>query len=77
MVVDCFIENQEKLIGKTLEFQTLNFLNSKEKNKLDKDKPTFVNFWFMSCSPCIEEMPALNELKEKYKDRTCCAFSIN
>lgn len=60
---------EEKLIGKTLEFQTLNFLNSKEKNKLDKDKPTFVNFWFTSCPPCIEEMPALNELKEKYKDR--------
>lgn len=60
---------EEKLIGKTLEFQTLNFLNTKEKNEVDKDKPTFVNFWFTSCPPCIEEMPAMNELKEKYKDK--------
>ena len=60
---------EEKLIGKTLEFESLNFLNSKEKKTLDKSKPTFVNFWFTSCPPCIEEMPALNELKEKYKDK--------
>lgn len=60
---------EEKLIGKTLEFESLNFLNPKEKNNLDKKKPTFVNFWFTSCPPCIEELPALNELKEKYKDK--------
>jgi thiol-disulfide isomerase/thioredoxin len=60
---------EEKLIGKTLKFENLHFLNPKEKNNLDKNKPTFVNFWFTSCPPCIEEMPALNELKEKYKDK--------
>ncbi|MCR9253874.1 MAG: TlpA family protein disulfide reductase [bacterium] len=27
------------------------------------------NFWFTSCRPCIEELPQLNELVEKYGDR--------
>lgn len=60
---------EEGLIGKNLEYESLNFLIPDEKNEIDKNKPTFVNFWFTNCPPCIEELPALNELKEKYKDR--------
>jgi thiol-disulfide isomerase/thioredoxin len=37
-------------------------------NKSLKGKPTLINFWFTSCLPCIQEMPILNQLKEKYKD---------
>jgi thiol-disulfide isomerase/thioredoxin len=33
-----------------------------------KGKPTLINFWFTSCAPCIDEMPILNRLKEKYGD---------
>ena len=28
----------------------------------------FLNLWFRQCKPCVLEMPALNELKEKYED---------
>lgn len=59
----------EKLIGQTLDFEALNFLKPEEKNKINKNNPTFINFWFTNCPPCIEELPALNELKEKYKDK--------
>lgn len=31
-------------------------------------KPTMINFWFTRCAPCIEEMPVLNKIKEKYKN---------
>jgi thiol-disulfide isomerase/thioredoxin len=34
-----------------------------------KGKPTLINFWFANCMPCIEEMPVLNKIKEKFKDR--------
>ncbi|MCZ8021293.1 MAG: TlpA disulfide reductase family protein, partial [Cytophagales bacterium] len=33
-----------------------------------KGKPTLINFWFTSCAPCIDEMPILNRLKDKYGD---------
>ncbi len=32
-------------------------------------KPTLINFWFVTCSGCIKEMPALNQMKEKYKNQ--------
>ncbi len=31
-------------------------------------KPTMINFWFTRCAPCIDEMPVLNKIKEKYRD---------
>lgn len=47
----------------------LNTLSDKNFNseKL-KGKPTMINFWFTRCAPCIDEMPVLNKIKEKYKD---------
>ncbi|MFD1631184.1 TlpA family protein disulfide reductase [Pseudopedobacter beijingensis] len=32
------------------------------------------NFWFIACPPCRQEMPHLNELVEKYKDRDDVLF---
>ncbi len=32
-------------------------------------KPTLLNFWFTTCIPCIGEMPVLNKIMEKYKDK--------
>ncbi len=34
-----------------------------------KGKPTLINIWFTSCSPCIKEMPVLNTMKENYGDK--------
>ena len=33
------------------------------------------NFWFTSCPPCIQELPELNELYEKYKDNPDIVFA--
>ena len=38
-------------------------LNSKQLN----GKPTLINFWFTKCPPCIDEMPVLNKIAERYK----------
>lgn len=47
-------------------------LNTLTDGKFDseqlKGKPTMINFWFTKCVPCIEEMPVLNKIREKYKD---------
>lgn len=60
----------EKIIGKRLPFENLRQING---DKLDlaslKGKPTLVNLWFINCPPCIEEIPHLNRIKKKYRDR--------
>ncbi|MEO9871703.1 TlpA family protein disulfide reductase [Ekhidna sp.] len=33
-----------------------------------KGKMVHINFWSVTCKPCIEEFPELNELKNKYGD---------
>ena len=38
---------------------------------------TLVNFWFNECSPCIEELPTLNELNETLKEKGGTLIGIN
>lgn len=40
-----------------------------EKNiELNYDKITILDFWYTSCMPCIETIPHLNSLQEKYRN---------
>ena len=39
-----------------------------------KGKVVVINFWFMSCAPCIEEMPELNKLVEEYENNNDVLF---
>lgn len=51
------------------EFITKSFKTIKGNNfdKLSlKNNPSVINLWFTTCAPCIEEMPFLNQLKEKF-----------
>lgn len=59
----------EKNLNQRIIISSLTFLNNGDNQKFDDSKPTFINFWFTNCPPCIEEIPALNELKELYKDK--------
>lgn len=62
-------KNDQPLTGKQLpdfNFKDING-NTVSLGEL-KGKPLVINFWFSACEPCIQEMPALNQLKEKYKD---------
>jgi thiol-disulfide isomerase/thioredoxin len=34
-----------------------------------QDKPMLINLWFVSCTGCVQEIPELNMLKEKYGDK--------
>lgn len=49
------------------------FLEKYDKGRITNDslkgKPTIIDLWFTTCSPCIQEIPTLNEFKEKYGDK--------
>jgi cytochrome c biogenesis protein CcmG, thiol:disulfide interchange protein DsbE len=33
-----------------------------------KGKPVLLNFWFIKCPPCVEEMPVLNRFRKSFGD---------
>ncbi len=64
-----FKETIYEFKGKELPNFELTELNGEKINSESlKGKPTLINFWFSDCTPCIEEMPLLNEIKAKFKD---------
>ena len=39
-----------------------------------KDKVVVIKMWFKECTPCLQEIPVVNKLVEKYKDRNDIVF---
>ena len=35
-----------------------------------------LNFWFIGCKPCVAEIPDLNKIKEKFKDKDVAFFAV-
>ena len=44
-----------------------------------RGKTVVLNFWFVQCRPCVQEMPELNELVQEYQDKKVVflAFALN
>lgn len=68
--IDIWGETRELMIGKRFPIEDF----KDEHNQYFSDdflinKPSFINFWFTQCYPCIEEMPSLNRFEEKYRDQ--------
>jgi thiol-disulfide isomerase/thioredoxin len=42
-----------------------------------KGKTIALNFWFVGCAPCRQEIPVLNQLVEQYKDVVFLAFALD
>jgi thiol-disulfide isomerase/thioredoxin len=61
---------QKKVSLTTLDGETieLSFSNNVLVSKELEGKIVLINFWATWCPPCIEELPALNNLYEKYGD---------
>lgn len=60
----------DAFLGKPLPFD---YLTDIEGNSVAlhtfQGKPTLLNFWFVNCPPCIEEIPHLNALQKQYGNR--------
>ena len=50
--------------------------NEKIKTESLQGKVLFLNFWFMSCKPCIKEMPILNKIVKTYKNKDVVFISF-
>ena len=70
-------ETRLKYIGKkAATFNELSIKNKKIDTKKLKEDIIVYNFWFTTCGPCKAEMPKLNQLKEKYKDKNIHFIAI-
>jgi peroxiredoxin len=46
-----------------------NIQGNKKKIADYKGKPCVINFWYLHCPPCINEIPSFNELSKKYGNK--------
>ena len=68
------IERSEQTVALAVGFEMPNVTVTRlDSSAIDlttlRGKPVVINWWQTTCSPCIAEMPELNELVEKYADR--------
>jgi thiol-disulfide isomerase/thioredoxin len=55
------------LVGSQIpEFETTSLEGRKINRELLKGKLSILNFWFISCPPCVAEIPGLNSIVEKF-----------
>jgi thiol-disulfide isomerase/thioredoxin len=76
---DLRMSNEEfegKLDGKDLPQFTAKDLkgNTFTRKSIIKGKVTFLNFWYLSCAPCIAEVPNLNRLYDLTKKKADVQF---
>jgi thiol-disulfide isomerase/thioredoxin len=64
------INSQNELVDTNAPFFSVTDINGNEYS-LDslKGKIIVMNFWFVECKPCVIEIPELNNLVEKYKNK--------
>lgn len=66
-----------KYIGKKADtFKEITIKNEKKDTKKMLGDVIVYNFWFTTCGPCKAEIPKLNQLKEKYKDKNVHFIAI-
>jgi thiol-disulfide isomerase/thioredoxin len=62
-------------VGETMEpFSTRDLNNNKIKLKELRGKVVVLNFWFIGCPACMQEIPELNKLVDNYKDNPNVVF---
>ena len=51
--------------------------NSVDETLFSKNEVTLLNFWFNGCSACVNEMPALEELNAKLREKNAELVGVN
>lgn len=58
------------------EYDKISYTGKKISSDDLKGKIIVINFWFMSCPPCIAELGGLNEIVDKYQDKNVAFISF-
>ncbi|MBK9981283.1 MAG: TlpA family protein disulfide reductase [Saprospiraceae bacterium] len=75
--ISYFYWSADCLIGAQLpEFTATTMEGKKVDKNYFKGKVSVINFWFKGCMPCQMEMPAFNNLMEKYKSKAVNFLAI-
>lgn len=56
----------DALLGKSLPAMQANYLQGEKAEVPVVGKVTVINFWFIACKPCVDEMPQLNQLVREF-----------
>ncbi|WP_396177675.1 TlpA family protein disulfide reductase [Flavobacterium sp.] len=64
-----YVNDSKKLLGVEFGNIVLEDINAELFISENEKKIIFYNFWSKSCAPCLEEIPMLNALKKKYKNK--------
>ncbi len=62
--------SEKDLIGKPFPIFKITNENKEWTNQSLVGKTVYINFWFAACSPCMAEMPQINDLYKKFKEDT-------
>jgi len=61
---------QDMIIGCQMPNDSFVTIQGAKKHIADyKGKPLVINFWYLHCPPCINEIPSFNELLKKYANK--------
>lgn len=63
---DAKIAFADALLGKPLPTMQANYLQGEKAAIPAVGKVTVINFWFIACKPCVDEMPQLNQLVKEF-----------
>lgn len=62
-----FFFGADCLVGSQIpEFESMSTTGKKISNESLKGKISIINFWFISCPPCVAEIPGFNAIVEKF-----------
>jgi thiol-disulfide isomerase/thioredoxin len=61
-----FVGSECMLGAQIPEFEAMSIGGKKINNSLLKGKLSIINFWFITCPPCVAEIPGLNLILDKY-----------
>ena len=77
IVNDTIRSNFDCLDGAPIpEFSIIDINGNTISNETMKGKLTLLNFWFIECPPCIEEMPSLSRINDIFRGKNFNIISI-